>query len=139
MRRSPSKEAAHPSENVEPAQQTQPSRRDGPAETVSINEQLERLTKSILQYCPVSDFLSVETIASSPHAQIKRYRESVFWGELKEGKRSGQGVMLYLNGRLYEGEWQSNFKHGKGYERFSNGSIYKGSYVQGKPEGCGRY
>jgi hypothetical protein len=27
----------------------------------------------------------------------------------------------------------------KGYEKFANGSVYKGDYVQGKPEGCGRY
>jgi hypothetical protein len=46
--------------------------------------------------------------------------------------------MLY-NNRTYEGQWESDFKHGKGFELYNNQSIYTGSYVNGKPEGLGRF
>lgn len=54
-------------------------------------------------------------LLSSPLAQLKKFRESVFFGEIDGGKRIGLGLMLYVNGRVYEGEWKDNFKHGKGY------------------------
>ncbi len=47
--------------------------------------------------------------------------------------------MLYNNDRLYEGNWENDFKQGPGYEQFANGSVYQGIYVNGKPEGVGKY
>lgn len=57
----------------------------------------------------------METIKNNPCLQLKKFRESVFLGEIQEGKRNGLGLMLYANGRLYEGSWKDNYKHGKGY------------------------
>jgi hypothetical protein len=45
-------------------------------------------------------------------------------GEVIERKRNGQGIQLYFNDRVYEGEWSIDKRHGRGYERFSNGNIY---------------
>jgi hypothetical protein len=121
------------SENVESMIQM----RDNPEESNAA--QIERLMQNIRHYKAVSDVVDMTVLKGSPAAEIKRYRESIYWGEITEGKRHGQGIMLYPNGRFYEGFWSGNLRNGKGYERFSNGSTYKGSYINGKPEGCGRY
>lgn len=47
--------------------------------------------------------------------------------------------MAYDNDRMFEGEWQNDMKHGKGYERLANDCVYEGYYINGKPEGIGRY
>jgi hypothetical protein len=44
----------------------------------------------------------------------------------KKGFREGMGVMVYGNGRLYEGEWWEDQRHGKGYEVYPNGNNYDG-------------
>lgn len=40
--------------------------------------------------------------------------------------------MLYLTGRLYEGDWENDLKFGKGFELYPNGNRYEGLYVNGK-------
>jgi hypothetical protein len=34
--------------------------------------------------------------------------------------------MVYLNGRIYEGEWFNDKRFGKGYEIYPNGNRYEG-------------
>ena len=42
---------------------------------------------------------------------VKKYKEAVYFGEIgSESKKEGKGVMLYTNGRVYEGEFVDNFK-----------------------------
>ena len=36
---------------------------------------------------------------------IKQYKDAVYKGELKDRKREGKGVIIYNNGRVYEGDW----------------------------------
>jgi hypothetical protein len=52
---------------------------------------------------PQSDFVSLAALLRSPHQQLRKFRESVFLGEVQEGRRHGSGIMLYTNGRVYEG------------------------------------
>jgi hypothetical protein len=42
-------------------------------------------------------------IQSSPHLKLKKYKQSVYYGEYLNGKKHGKGIMLYENGRVYEG------------------------------------
>lgn len=51
------------------------------------------------------------------------------------GQKNGVGVLMYDNGRTYEGEFENDRKHGRAFERFPNQSTYEGNYVNGKPEG----
>ncbi len=67
--------------------------------------------------------------------KLKKYKESVYYGDFVNGKRHGQGIMIYNQGlplvnkeiphlnniqveeikfRIYEGQWENDFKHGKG-------------------------
>ena len=83
----------------------------------------EQLMNFFESYVPESD-LSMLEIHRSVSLKMKRYKDCVYYGELLNGKRHGKGVMVYHNGRVYEGLWESDFKHGKGYERFSSNSKY---------------
>lgn len=44
-------------------------------------------------------------------------------------------MLLYRNGRTYEGEWVANQRNGRGYELFSNGAKYVGIFKGNKAEG----
>ena len=38
---------------------------------------------------------------------IKKYKDAIYLGQLSlDNKREGKGVMMYQNGRRYEGDWQ---------------------------------
>ena len=41
---------------------------------------------------------------------MKRYRDALYVGEVSEGGkyRHGLGLMIYANGRLYEGDWKDD-------------------------------
>ena len=92
----------------------------------------------------------MKKVHSSVNLKLKRYKESVYYGEFVNGKRHGEGVMVYgqnlalmgkeveegqllennedmLKYRTYEGQWENDFKHGKGIEKFSNGTVYEGT------------
>lgn len=45
------------------------------------------------------------------------------------------GVLLFDNGRIYEGHWENDRRHGYGYEYFSSGATYVGYYTNNKPHG----
>ena len=63
---------------------------------------------------------------TDPNYGIKRYRNSLYKGALAKKKRHGLGVLMYANGRTYEGEWQIEKRNGRGFELFINGSKYIG-------------
>ena len=42
------------------------------------------------------------------------YNEGTYIGQIKNGKKHGQGKMTYNNGDIYEGPWKDDKKHGKG-------------------------
>ena len=47
------------------------------------------------------------------------YKDCYYFGQLDAAaNRNGNGIMVYENGRSYEGEWLNNKKHGNGYETF---------------------
>jgi hypothetical protein len=62
---------------------------------------------------------------------MKRYRDALYIGQVADNEkkqRQGTGLMLYSNGRLYEGDWREDKREGRGYERYQNGSIYTGQF-----------
>ena len=79
-------------------------------------------------YKMITDLFSFEELKSRTNFAIKRYKESLYRGEIETGHRHGTGICVYEIGRVYEGEWSNDKRHGKGYERFSNGNQYLGEY-----------
>lgn len=70
----------------------------------------------------VTDLFDYDELKKKPNFAIKRYKESLYRGELFDQVRHGQGICVYEIGRVYEGEWLEDKRHGKGYEKFSNGN-----------------
>jgi hypothetical protein len=58
---------------------------------------------------------------------VRKYKDAIYIGEFgTDGKRSGQGVMVYNTGRRFEGTWLDDLRHGRGFERHPNGNYYQG-------------
>jgi hypothetical protein len=57
------------------------------------------------------------------------------------GKREGQGKMIYPNDRSYnqyKGDWHNDKWHGKGILIVSDGSRYEGEFKNGDRHGIGK-
>ncbi len=63
----------------------------------------------------------------------------VYLGPVKEGKASGTGIGIWLDGGMYEGQWEDNHRHGKGRFEWTDGEVYEGTYENGKRSGEGTY
>lgn len=42
-------------------------------------------------------------VHASEYLKLKKYKESVYYGEFVNGRRHGKGIMVYDDGRVYEG------------------------------------
>ena len=49
-----------------------------------------------------------DAIKNTKEFAIKRYQNAVYKGQIVNGERQGMGVMIYSNGRLYEGQWEND-------------------------------
>ena len=87
----------------------------------------------------ISDEFDYSKILSEPNFVVKKYKYSIYRGQIKidaeSKKRSGYGVIVYENGRVYEGQWENDKRHGHGYEIFPDKNTYHGWYSNGKAEG----
>lgn len=102
----------------------------------------EEMQKLRDRYIPVCDeYLQWQMIQGSTNLGVKKYKESVYIGELDKNTnmRHGKGVIKYQSRRLYEGSWHQDKRHGLGFERFANGNTYKGEYSLGVVNGQGIY
>ena len=52
-----------------------------------------------------SQVFDYEILKQAATFGVKHYKDSVYRGELLEGKRHGLGVMQYRKARVYEGQW----------------------------------
>lgn len=108
----------------------------------------------------MSGLFSFETLKKEGYKMMEiTYRNSIYYGQVKEFEdgrchKEGKGILLYDNGRVYEGNWKNNKREGIGYERFqssgNDGSsqdlkdntdcdIYQGEYMMGRAHGRGVY
>jgi hypothetical protein len=65
----------------------------------------------------------------------------VYEGEMHDGVRDGNGICLYNNNTLYEGQWKKNREHGIGTLMSSDRKrvIYQGAWEKGRMHGHGVY
>ena len=67
------------------------------------------------EYVPCNDdFLQWEKTKKSKRFGIKRYKDSLFKGEIDDetNNRHGRGAIIYNSNRIYEGEWLNDKRHG---------------------------
>ena len=53
----------------------------------------------------ISQLFDIDKICEAEEFAIKRTKNTLYRGTLVERKRQGLGVLVYENGRVYEGEW----------------------------------
>ena len=99
----------------------------------------ENEEKMYYDYQMVTDLFDFQDLKKQENFAIKRYKDSLYRGQVNDNKRHGLGVCVYEIGRVYEGSWDYDKRHGKGYEKFSNGNQYLGEYDHGKVNGKGIY
>ena len=56
-----------------------------------------------MDYTMESQVFDYEILRQAPEFGMKQYKDSVYRGELANGKRHGLGVMQYRKARVYEG------------------------------------
>jgi hypothetical protein len=59
-------------------------------------------------------------------------------GEWKDGKKNGQGSLIYRNGNSYDGEWKDNLMNGHGKFIGTNGNSYDGEWKDNLMNGHGK-
>jgi len=59
-----------------------------------------------------------------------------YFGEWKNGRINGKGIMTYDNGAVYNGGWRNEYYHGKGILTDDMG-IYDGDWEEGQRDGQG--
>lgn len=66
----------------------------------------------------------------------KRKNYEGFW---ENGKRNGQGTMIWKDGKKYVGEWFDNLRQGHGTQYYTDGDKYVGNWINDKRNGQGTY
>lgn len=69
---------------------------------------------------------------------MKNFSDGVYVGEIKDGKRNGNGTMTYSNGNEYSGGWKDDIQSGEGVFTWANGDVYEGNFDSGKMSGQGK-
>ena len=77
--------------------------------------------------------------------EAMKYRDNVrsnrtvvkYIGSWKDGKKNGQGSLIYRNGDSYDGEWKDDFMNGHGKCIWTNGDTYEGEWKDGEYHGEG--
>jgi hypothetical protein len=62
-----------------------------------------------------------------------------YYGQLKDGKRSGYGTYKHKDGGVYEGYFSDGTYNGTGTYTFKNGDYFVGNYLNGKRQGNGKF
>ena len=59
-------------------------------------------------YSLLSELFNFETLKLQEQFAVKRNKSWLYFGCLENNLRSGLGVLIYKNGRIYEGEWKDD-------------------------------
>ena len=59
---------------------------------------------------------------------IWQWRDERYEGEVRNGKRHGQGILTWGDGARYEGEFREGKRHGQGAFTWGDGSSYEGEF-----------
>ncbi len=59
-------------------------------------------------------------------------------GEFVEGRMEGQGILRFLNGKVFEGQFHNNQIYGEGVFEWPDGKVYVGHCANDNPNGQGK-
>jgi hypothetical protein len=74
--------------------------------------------------------------------QVIKFKDGDYVGELKDGKKNGNGKMMYADGRVYDGAWKDDEKNGQGtmltpHRDGVRSAFYNGTWVKDLENGQG--
>lgn len=103
-------------------------------------EDLLRQIRKVFGIDPNSDAFSFEdALFRSGNGVIEFPNGAVYDGAFANGVLSGRGEMSYPNGTHYKGDWANGMKNGYGMMVYSDHSIYEGDWLDGKRHGQGTH
>jgi len=111
----------------------------------SYNKQIIKFEKNIhirwTNYKCHGSLINLNKLLERNNLYIITYEDKEYFGEicLDNFQRTGKGIILYHNKRVYEGNWIDGKRSGEGFEIFENGNKYEGQYREGKAHGQGIY
>ena len=97
----------------------------------------ENTLKLTAQFYPIQNYEPFEA-----SLQIKvdgEWKEQIYLGTMKAGKREGGGIFEDKNGNRYEGQWKNDKRHGQGSFVWADGDRHEGDWKAGKRHGRGIY
>ena len=50
------------------------------------------------------EYIDINRLHTSPNLKLKKYKESVYYGDFVNGKRHGEGIMVYSQGGMVLGK-----------------------------------
>ncbi len=80
-------------------------------------------------------FKKVKQIGKTKTSLYKFRPNLGYWGEWKDGKRSGKGIYTFENGNKFEGEWANSLRNGVGIVTMANGTTVSGVWSNDKMDG----
>ena len=63
----------------------------------------EKEEEQFMVYKMITDLFDFDELKARPDFAIKRYKESLYRGEISNSHRHGTGICVYEIGRIYEG------------------------------------
>eukprot|EP01017_Pseudomicrothorax_dubius_P046474 TRINITY_DN8191_c0_g1_i1.p1 TRINITY_DN8191_c0_g1~~TRINITY_DN8191_c0_g1_i1.p1 ORF type:complete len:285 (-),score=67.16 TRINITY_DN8191_c0_g1_i1:94-888(-) len=81
----------------------------------------------------------IPAIPVIPQITTEKYHDgSLYIGQIKDGKRDGQGKFFYPDGGMYDGEWSAGAMNGKGRLYYASGRLaYEGDFKNDSFSGKG--
>ena len=86
-----------------------------------------------------TDFISRQKRIQNLKPRKLSFENGEYTGTCLNGKRHGEGKMIWSDGDKYVGGFLNGQKHGRGTYNHSNGDKYVGEYLNGKRHGRGTY
>ncbi len=84
--------------------------------------------------------LGVQTLGAKSFDRQQLPNGAFYQGTFdEEGLFTGNGLLTWENGDVYEGGFLQGLMHGKGTLRFSSGDIYLGGFIKGEMHGVGQW
>jgi hypothetical protein len=90
-----------------------------PTDTLSLPQFIHHMSKLITtddilelfttRYEPLSRTFEMERLRESEELLAKRYKGSIYCGIIRNNLKNDIGVLLHVNGRVYEGAWKDDF------------------------------
>lgn len=94
---------------------------------------------SIMQSTTSINEINTNEILNEAKIDAITEKSGTYTGDVKNGKKEGNGTFKWNDGTVYEGEWKNDQINGKGKLTIPDKDTYEGYFENGQKEGQGKY